>query len=195
MGENEQGGMLRVVVVVGLIAMIVAVVIFAVTGLKNTSSAQRNNVVAKTELMASPDYGKNILAPAERNITFSAPNKPSDPNDWPYWYKFYRVGPLEPGQTYTFSAKVNLQNTDRKRVTASVYDWDTSNDSRYLTTDDFKADGSRDSWTFTVPKNINTEKAILIVYAGQSGNTGGITATYSDMKLEKGADATPFDFK
>ena len=192
MGENEQGGMLRTVTVIGLITMIAAVVIFAVTGLKNTSSTQQNNVVAKTELMASPDYGKNILAPAERNITFSAP---SEPNNWTYWYKFYRVGPLEPGQTYTFSAKVNLQNTDQKKVTASVYDWDTSNDGRYLTTNDFKADGSRDSWTFTVPKNISTEKAVLIVYAGQYGNTGGITATYSDMKLEKGSDATPFDFK
>lgn len=35
MGENEQGGMLRTVVVIGLVAMIAAVVIFAVVGLKN----------------------------------------------------------------------------------------------------------------------------------------------------------------
>lgn len=192
MGENEQGGMLRTVVVIGLVALIAAVAIFAVTGLKNTSSAQRNNVVAKTELIASPDYGKNILEPAERNITFSAG---TDQSHWTYGYMYYRVGPLEPGQTYTFSAKVNLQNTDQKTVTVAVYDWGTSNDGRYLVTDNFKADGSRDSWTLTVPKNIKTEKAILIVYAGHWGKTGGITATYSDMKLEKGPDATPFDFK
>lgn len=36
MGENEQGGMLRVVVVVGLVALIAAVVIYAVIQLKNT---------------------------------------------------------------------------------------------------------------------------------------------------------------
>ena len=38
MGENEQGGMLRVVVVVGLVALIAAVVIFAVIKLKGTMS-------------------------------------------------------------------------------------------------------------------------------------------------------------
>jgi len=36
MGENEQGGMLRVVVVVGLVALIAAVVIYAVIQLKGT---------------------------------------------------------------------------------------------------------------------------------------------------------------
>ena len=46
MGENEQGGMLRVVVVIGLIAIIAAVVIFAVTGLKGTSTAQREAAVS-----------------------------------------------------------------------------------------------------------------------------------------------------
>ena len=38
MGENEQGGMLRVVVVVGLVALIAAVVIAAVILLKNKMS-------------------------------------------------------------------------------------------------------------------------------------------------------------
>lgn len=39
MGENEQGGMLRVVVVVGLVALIAAVVIFAVIKLKGTMTS------------------------------------------------------------------------------------------------------------------------------------------------------------
>ena len=39
MGENEQGGMLRVVVVVGLVALIAAVVIYAVIQLKGTMSS------------------------------------------------------------------------------------------------------------------------------------------------------------
>lgn len=54
MGENEQGGMLRVVVVVGLVALIAAVVIYAVIKLKgtmtSTTSGASDNV---TNAMAS----------------------------------------------------------------------------------------------------------------------------------------------
>ena len=188
MGENEQGGMLRTVVVIGLVALIAAVITMGVVGLK---ASMNKNTATAVELTTSPDYGKNILAPAERNMTFSAG---TDRSHWTYNYMYQRVAPLDPGQTYTFSAKVNLQNTDVKKVSVCVYDWNTNPDKRYLFTDDFKGDGSRDSWTFTVPKNISTEKAILLVYAGHWGSTGGITATYSDMKLEKGSTATPFDF-
>lgn len=188
MGENEQGGMLRTVVVVGLVALIAAVITMGVVGMK---ASMNKNTATAVELTANPDYGKNLLATAERNITFSAG---TDQSHWTYNYMYQRVAPLDPGQTYTFSAKVKLQNTDLKNVTVAVYNWYTSPDGRYLSTDDFKTDGSRDSWTFTVPKNISTEKAVLIVYAGHWGKTGGITATYSDMKLEKGSDATPFDF-
>lgn len=188
MGENEQGGMLRTVVVVGLVALIAAVITMGVVGMK---ASMNKNTATAVELTANPDYGKNLLAPAERNMTFSAG---TDRSHWTYNYMYQRVAPLDPGQTYTFSAKVNLQNTDLKNVTVAVYNWYTSSDSRYLSRDNFKADGSRDSWTFTVPKKINTEKAVLLVYAGHWGSTGGITATYSDMKLEKGSTATPFDF-
>lgn len=48
MGENEQGGMLRVVVVVGLVALIAAVVTALVITLKNkmktTSTAAQNGI-------------------------------------------------------------------------------------------------------------------------------------------------------
>lgn len=50
MGENEQGGMLRVVVVLGLIAIVATVVIFAVTGLKNTSKTSIKDTVQRTDL-------------------------------------------------------------------------------------------------------------------------------------------------
>lgn len=43
MGENEQGGMLRVVVVVGLVALISIVIITSVIGLKGKMSASQNN--------------------------------------------------------------------------------------------------------------------------------------------------------
>jgi len=59
MGENEQGGMLRVVVVVGLIAIIAAVVIFAVTGLKNNANVQREDTVRKVE--RAQMTGKNLF--------------------------------------------------------------------------------------------------------------------------------------
>lgn len=45
MGENEQGGMLRTVVVVGIVAMISAIMIFAVVGLTHVSKSQSADVV------------------------------------------------------------------------------------------------------------------------------------------------------
>lgn len=42
MGENEQGGMLRNVVVVGLVAMVALIVIFAVVGLKGNMTSTTN---------------------------------------------------------------------------------------------------------------------------------------------------------
>ena len=54
MGENEQGGMLRVVVVVGLVALIAAVVIFAVIKLKGTMSTTTSSATQNvTDAMAS----------------------------------------------------------------------------------------------------------------------------------------------
>ncbi len=61
MGENEQGGMLRTVVVVGLIAIIAIVMIVGVVGLK--SSLRTNTLMATT-------MGQNIL-----KIDQSDPNK------------------------------------------------------------------------------------------------------------------------
>ena len=52
MGENEQGGMLRTVVVVGLIAMVALIVILSVVGLK--SNLRTNTLMAET-------MGQNIL--------------------------------------------------------------------------------------------------------------------------------------
>ena len=46
MGENEQGGMLRVVVVVGLVALIAAVVIVAVMSLKTKMGTTTQNATS-----------------------------------------------------------------------------------------------------------------------------------------------------
>ncbi len=56
MGENEQGGMLRTVVVIGLVALIAAVVIFAVTGLK--SNASRQQIQTANKVMNSVDAAR-----------------------------------------------------------------------------------------------------------------------------------------
>ena len=52
MGENEQGGMLRTVVVIGLVAIIAIVMVVGVVGLK--SSLRTNTLMAET-------MGQNIL--------------------------------------------------------------------------------------------------------------------------------------
>jgi len=52
MGENEQGGMLRTVVVIGLVAIIAIVMVVGVVGLK--SSLRTNTLMAKT-------MGQNVL--------------------------------------------------------------------------------------------------------------------------------------
>lgn len=59
MGENEQGGMLRNVVVVGLVAMVAIVLIFAITGLKTTVTNQREDSVYKVK--RAQLNGRNLL--------------------------------------------------------------------------------------------------------------------------------------
>lgn len=99
---------------------------------------------------------------------------------------------LKPGKTYTFSAEVTLGNTDQKIITLRLY-----NDTiglYWAATDNFKADGTRDHWTFTVPTTVNTPTASLIIYAGTPGSTGGKIATCHHIKLETGnvpTDWTP----
>ncbi len=59
MGENEQGDMLRTVVVVGLVALIAAVVIFAVTGLKNNMTKNTNSALGTIAMTKVPYTVKN----------------------------------------------------------------------------------------------------------------------------------------
>lgn len=108
-----------------------------------------------------------------------------------YSFKVIKTG-LKPGQTYTFSAEVTLGNTDQKITTVSLFNEPIG---QYLTSNDnFKADGTRDHWTFTVPTTVNTPTASLIIYAGTPGSTGGKSVTYHHIKVETGnlpTDWTP----
>lgn len=187
MGENEQGGMLRTVAVVGLVAIIAAIVIFAVTGLKNASSQHRDQVTTAVKKSVDPDYGRNLITmvPTDKFVFSSG----TTPGHWTYTHKYEVVARLEPGVTYTFSAEATLVGTNQTTATVSV--WNPSTTQMYATKG-FKATGVRDSFTFTIPANANTRDGILMLYAGNSGSTTGNTITWTNMKLEKGKDATPY---
>lgn len=62
MGENEQGGMLRTVVVIGIIAMVALIMTLGVVGLK--SSLRTNTLMAK-------DAGHNLVALTNNSISQS----------------------------------------------------------------------------------------------------------------------------
>ena len=59
MGENEQGGMLRTVVVVGLVALIAAVVMMGVVGMKASMTKNTDNAVSTVATTKLPYELKN----------------------------------------------------------------------------------------------------------------------------------------
>ena len=54
MGENEQGGMLRTVVIMGIIAMLTLIIILSVVGLKNNMTKNTNNAVGNVAMTKVP---------------------------------------------------------------------------------------------------------------------------------------------
>ncbi len=58
MGENEQGGMLRTVVVIGIIAMVALIIIFGVVGLSVNTKSITNSATAG--IQKEIDYGRNL---------------------------------------------------------------------------------------------------------------------------------------
>ena len=57
MGENEQGGMLRTVVVIGIVAMVALIVTLGVVGLKNNMNKSSNNAVVTMQKIPLPVPG------------------------------------------------------------------------------------------------------------------------------------------
>ena len=123
MGENEQSGMLRVVVVVGLVALIAAVVIFGVTGLKASMTKNSDTAVHKVE--RAQMTGKNLFLNS-RNLWWHGNNSgvqittenydantkmwhitsPQDglANEGPFWFQHDTTSyQLVKGDEYTFS--------------------------------------------------------------------------------------------
>lgn len=60
MGENEQGGMLRTVVVVGLVALIAAVITVGVVGLKNNMTENTDRAVSAVAKNGQQVSGRNL---------------------------------------------------------------------------------------------------------------------------------------
>lgn len=90
---------------------------------------------------------------------------------------------IQTGVPYTFSTEITLANSTDNQVRVAVYN--TNYQTAYLINDRFKVDGTRNSWTFTVPSTV-AGPALLLIYAGPFQKTTGITATYHHIKLEQG---------
>ena len=101
-----------------------------------------------------------------------------------YNYFWANNNTLEPNTTYTFSAEVTVSDNITK---CTVYNYTASGKAGSINSN-FPADGKRHSWTFTT-----TADAIgFICYAGIAGSTTNHTATYKNIKIEKGDKATPY---
>lgn len=116
MGENEQSGMLRVVVVVGLVALIAAVVIFGVTGLKASMTKNSDTAVYNVDKTPKPypfendgniQFGKHPVSdwngpyydiPVTENI------KPG------YWRELHAM--ITPGTDVTMQVDINSYDLD-----------------------------------------------------------------------------------
>ena len=72
MGENEQGGMLRTVVVVGLVAMVALIVTLGVVGLKNNM----NDRISSTTSRVLAEGSRNLILNSS-GMNASATNRPS----------------------------------------------------------------------------------------------------------------------
>ena len=123
--------------------------------------------------------GQENLATCDNTVQWNIPSSTSN-----YNYVWANSGTLEPNTTYTFSAEVEVSDNIDK---CTIFNY-ISGDYTGTRIDSFPADGKRHSWTFTT-----SSTAIgLIIYAGVAGATAGHTATYKNIKIEKGSIATPY---
>lgn len=90
---------------------------------------------------------------------------------------------LVDGENYTFSANLNLSDG----VIASVIIFD-SDYKIQSGTSTFTAQ-ERNGFTFTYKEGVTSR---LACYAGVAGSTNGISASYTEIKLEPGDQMTPY---
>ncbi|MBZ3776441.1 hypothetical protein K9P40_05045 [Lentilactobacillus otakiensis] len=116
---------------------------------------------------------RNYLTGTANDLIISA-----NASNFNYYRLFY---PLVPGEKYTFSSEVTLTGTANNLISVRVYQSD-GNSNTTTFNDAFVADGTRHSWTFVCPPN----GYYLFIYAGVTGNTANIGATFHHSQLELG---------
>ncbi|WP_273715719.1 phage tail spike protein [Leuconostoc mesenteroides] len=89
---------------------------------------------------------------------------------------------LKGGTTYTFSAEISVSNG---QDSVSVGAFDAPIGTTWGFSYNFSKGVKRGSFTFTTPDHIDND-GHLIIYAGTSAHTAGLSATYTHMKLEEG---------
>lgn len=116
MGENEQGGMLRTVVVVGLVALIAAVVIFAITGLKGNMRKNSDTAVYNVDKAGKPYSFAN-----NGDVQF---NK-YQVSDWNGMNYFVPVNDnIQPGYWRELHASITPETDATMQVDINAYDLD-----------------------------------------------------------------------
>lgn len=210
MGENEQGGMLRVVVVLGLIAIIAMTVIFGVTGLKshvdetrtdavnNVTMAGQNLLLGTKDYNKVPYFGKNdkwhlvgYYAPDKYQGLSVIENYQAWSGPMYYVADLERRGLIKLNDTYVMSEY--LRNTSSKTVSIYFYAQDSSR-----TTNRWVADlPPHSDWVrvqtppfkFIKDKGFTDEVLSFqpIVWVEEAGKI-----QQAGMKLEKGTMATDY---
>lgn len=90
---------------------------------------------------------------------------------------------LVDGVTYTFSANLKLSKGESASIILFDSDYKIQSGTTTFTTEE------RNSFTFTYKEGVTSR---LACYAGIGGSTGGISAEYTNIKLEKGDQMTPY---
>lgn len=87
------------------------------------------------------------------------------------------------GETYTFLANLNLSEGETASIILFDSDYKIQSGTATFTTEE------RNSFTFTYKEGVTSR---LSCYAGIHGSTNGISAEYTNIKLEKGDQMTPY---
>lgn len=191
MGENEQGGMLRVVTVVGLIAIIATVVIFAITGLK--SHAEKTRVDTTAKVVKLQNYGHNLLINSGPTRTATG-NNSENQNPSNLWYAFADNSTV--GQIYT--------RVGRGGDLTVSFDWTGTGTGSFYP--QFYAHPWGLGETIATPVTVNAsntsghyEFSFKVPGFGSTSTAAGVkfrldnfqgTLSISNMKFEEGSEAT-----
>ena len=120
MGENEQGGMLRVVAVLGLIAIIAAVVIFAVTGLKGNMTKNSDTAVYNVDKAGKPyQFNSN-----NGYVSFDSYQSGKWNGTFGTWYRLPVMGNVPPDNWREVHVTLRTNQTSAVSYDINNYDYD-----------------------------------------------------------------------